>query len=59
LPSKTSSPITDAPRNVLIRIVRQRQKRAKEERLETNNKKKKIDYEIENKVTYLQCSLIN
>jgi hypothetical protein len=53
LPSKTSSPITDAPRNDLIRIVRQRQKRAREDMLETNNKKKKIDYEIENKVTVL------
>jgi hypothetical protein len=53
LPSKTSSPITDAPRNDLIRIVRQRQKRAREDMLETNNKKKKIDYKIENKVTVL------
>ena len=54
-PTKTSSPINAGPaRNDLIRIVRQNQKRAREDMLEMNNKRKKmVDYELDAKVSVL------
>ena len=54
-PTKTSSPINGGPpRNDLIRMVRVNQKRARDDMLEMNNKRKKmIDYEINTKVSVL------
>ena len=43
-PTKTSSPLRCGPaRNDIIRMVRQNQKKAREDMLETNNKGKKFD----------------
>ena len=51
-PTKTSSPVLAKPRNDLIKIVRAKQKRAREDMLESNVKRKKIvEYEKDDKVS--------
>jgi len=51
-PTKTSSPVLAKPRNDLIKIVRAKQKRARQDMLESNVKRKKIvEYEKDDKVS--------
>ena len=59
-PFKTSSPISNfpQPRNQLIQIVRQRQKRAANDMIENNNnkRKKQVEYEKDDKVSVLSMA---